>query len=291
MMWSKHNSKLQVSWDATSLSSFQQCPYKYYLTVINGWRKPYNVDIDFGSRYHHYRESYYRRYSESGDKETALRDTVRDLMRETWGWETGDTKKNRRTLLRAICWAAEEFDHPPVTKDSLEVSFGIPLGISSPYEEAYILCGYLDRQSEILGDKGFVEMKSTKNTLSSRKKLDYSPNTQVSIYSCASDIIWGVGRGFVEVCQTAVTFCRFMIIPISRQKSEREETWEEVKWWVKTAERCAEEGYWPRNENACGMFGGCEFREDVCSCPSQQRLGILKAGFKQEWWDPTLTRS
>lgn len=41
---------LQIAWDSTSLRLLMECPYKYYLTIIQGWRGS-GVDLEFGGLY------------------------------------------------------------------------------------------------------------------------------------------------------------------------------------------------------------------------------------------------
>src|SRR3990167_10167094 len=47
-MFSPANPKLQIAWDATSLYALMFCPTYYQRTIIEGWRLPGNVDLDFG---------------------------------------------------------------------------------------------------------------------------------------------------------------------------------------------------------------------------------------------------
>ena len=47
-MFSKHNPRLQIYWDATSLGALQKCPRYYQLSILEGWRRPENEHLDFG---------------------------------------------------------------------------------------------------------------------------------------------------------------------------------------------------------------------------------------------------
>lgn len=49
-MWSKHNPSLQLIWDATSLRALQQCPRRYFYSIVSGWReREEREDLTFGT--------------------------------------------------------------------------------------------------------------------------------------------------------------------------------------------------------------------------------------------------
>ena len=54
--WSRHNPKLQIALDGTSWDRLQRCARLYQLNVIEGWRKPENPHLDFGSMFQEARE-------------------------------------------------------------------------------------------------------------------------------------------------------------------------------------------------------------------------------------------
>ncbi len=57
--FSKTSLGVQIGWDSTSLDLLKTCPYKYYLTMICGWRsKSLSVDLYFGLLVHSTLELY-----------------------------------------------------------------------------------------------------------------------------------------------------------------------------------------------------------------------------------------
>ena len=69
---------LQVAWDSTSLGTFKECPYKYYLTMILG-RVPRDesVHLTFGAHYHKALEIYDHNRSQGKDHTAAQLEAVR----------------------------------------------------------------------------------------------------------------------------------------------------------------------------------------------------------------------
>src|SRR5215510_6557569 len=71
------NSQIQWAWDSTSLGWFKECPYKYYLHMIEGWRaKGESAHLDFGIFYHQALENYDRRLVEGMSHDDAVIDSV-----------------------------------------------------------------------------------------------------------------------------------------------------------------------------------------------------------------------
>jgi hypothetical protein len=59
-------------------------------------------------------------------------------------------------------------------------------------------------------------------------------------------------------------------------------------------ESCAQKGdslgtsperAWPQNDKACGLYGGCQFRE-ICGRSPMARKPIMDSTFKIRRWDP-----
>jgi hypothetical protein len=57
LMFSKHNPKLQTTWDSTSLGALQFCPRFYQYNILEGYRTE-SIDLDFGIFVHMGKEVY-----------------------------------------------------------------------------------------------------------------------------------------------------------------------------------------------------------------------------------------
>lgn len=73
------------AWDATALRCFQECPRKYQLNMIQGWRgSARNWDIEFGSLYHDCVELFDRERACGATKGDATNITMAHLLAATW---------------------------------------------------------------------------------------------------------------------------------------------------------------------------------------------------------------
>lgn len=76
--------KLQIGWDATSLSLLMTCPRKYQYTILENWRTPGNNDTDFGGFYASAVETFKKGTAGGLSGLDATRRAVEFLLRETW---------------------------------------------------------------------------------------------------------------------------------------------------------------------------------------------------------------
>jgi hypothetical protein len=81
--------------------------------------------------------------------------------------------------------------------------------------------------------------------------------------------------------------------PTYRSDEVIDEWLDDLEYHLANAEAFATANYWPQNDTACGMYGGCRFRE-VCSRPASVRERFLKSDFIQlapeERWNPLRSR-
>jgi hypothetical protein len=148
------STQIQFAWDSTSLGLLKECPRKYYLTMIEGWRgKGQSMHLTFGIEFHKALEEYDLHRAAGQDDEDATISAVTDLLIRTYGWETGDTKKNRDTLVRSVIWYLAEYkDDVAKTvilksgKPAVELSFRFETNFQVPGTDvSYMLSGHMDR--------------------------------------------------------------------------------------------------------------------------------------------------
>lgn len=73
------------AWDSTSLRCFMECPRKYQLSIVEGWRgNGSNIHLEFGSKYHECVELYDRLRSTGTAKDEATDATIDHLLKLTW---------------------------------------------------------------------------------------------------------------------------------------------------------------------------------------------------------------
>ncbi len=298
----------QKAWDATCLDAFIRCPRYYQRSILEGYRSGSDA-MQFGLHYHAAVEQLDHALidglsvAEALDRAMVffLEDTVtRDAKGKMTGqWETLDNRRTRWTGLRALIWYADEFGEGAVQPyqfpdgtHAVELSFSVPLPLDNPDGDPYILCGHMDGLTEFGQELYVRERKTTTATLSKYYFKRYSPNTQISVYDLIGNILFekfNIRGVMVEATQTGVTFTRFQRHLVPRPDETREEFLHDILHWVKQAEACARDGYWPMNQAACSLYGGCPYR-DTCSKAPSMRKRFLDAEFKQDFWDPTVER-
>ena len=317
---------LQLVWDSTSYSLFQACPFKYYLTIIQGIvPKQRSINLAFGIAWHSALERYHRLKAEGLDHERALLWTIAETyyrQLRTSGERTlyshgyheesvpdGSPQKNARTLCRTLVayldqYGKADYFHTlilPSGKAAVELSFCIPIP-STPFSWA----GHLDRI--VTTDEPLdlsqplpstvphiynSDYKTTASSLDANYFQQFSPDVQMSGYTFATQIIlpFPTKGTYVDAIKILVTGQEFARQLIPRSTSQLEEFVKGFLSDMKEAQRYAEEQDWPMRFTSCrGPYGDCQFRRSVCSKSPASRLGFLKADFEQRVWDPTLNR-
>lgn len=310
MSFSTSNPNLQIAWDATSLAAFRRCPRYYQLSILEGWRTKFeNDDITFGSLYHEALEKYDKARGNGISYSDALRLSVRHALvasgtRDASGvfhpWATDNPNKNRFTLIRSIVWYLCQFKDDvfetlklPDGRAAVELSFRIPLPLMAYTGEPYVLCGHLDRVVKDDPHAQVIDRKTTKTSLTTRYFERYNPDTQFTCYSVATRVMFGTEevRLVIDAVQLAVNFSRFMRGSTGRTKAQMDEWINDTLYWIQQAEACAKKGYYPMNDQACGLYGKCTYRDSVCSLDPAARSTFLKGKFEQkDRWDPLKIR-
>lgn len=354
------------AWDATALRMFMECPRKYQLGQLEGWRKVGNIDIEFGSLYHEAAEMFDKLLLAKWDQESASWEVYKHFAYKTMGLlETGylptwrctspdfvprktkvkagqsaevknmkrckraktaqyegghrdgehcpdcglptiddfemfcsNKNKNRDTLLRTIlfyCDTADDRVRPYLFPDgtpAVELSFRLPLPLASPDGTPYLLTGNMDGMVEFAGEVVPRERKTAKGTPGMYFFDRYAPDVQIDTYDLAawlyySDLLDPKPHGvMVEVTQCTASFTRIERQIVNVPEERRAEWLQELQWWIKTAEGCAKEKFWPKNTSACNMYGGCPFRRVCRMAPAQRARFFPGEMFEKRQWNP-----
>jgi len=302
------DSQIQYAWDSTSLGLLKACPRKYYLTMIEGWRKrDESMHLTFGIAYHKGLERYDIFRTQGSDHHEALIKVVQQCLCESgdrvldeqgvevWQpWETGNTKKNRETLVRSIIWYLEEYKNDAARtlvlangKPAVELSFRFDTGIHLGQGKNYILSGHMDRLVEFGGTHYVMDRKTTGSTLSGYYFDGYSPDNQMTLYTLASRIVYDmpVAGVIIDAAQVAVGFTAFSRGITMRTELQLDEWLEGFSDWMTTAAYYAEVQRWPMNEMSCNNYGACQFR-GVCNKDPRVRQSFLANDFHKVPWNP-----
>jgi len=322
--------RIQYVWDSTSLGMLKTCARLYQYQMIEGWTTRHaSVHLKFGILYHSALERFDRLRADGLSYEDAVRGTVRTLLESTWErtdashdpagveiparsapWESGDSYKNRATLLRSVIWYLTEFkDDPAATirlangKPAVELSFKMELdyGPSLGYlgydssvgnvNQPYILSGHIDRLVTFQGGVYVTDRKTTKSALGSHYFDQYTPDNQMTLYSLAAQVVYHapVKGVIIDAVQIGVGFARFGRGFAYRTPAQLDEWLADTRIRLREAEGYATDHYWPQNDKACSMYGGCPFRE-VCNKDPSVRKNFLAGNFEKNYWNPRKQR-
>lgn len=225
-------------------------------------------------------------------------------------WISDDKNKDRYTLVRLVAWYCDEqaenisegvfpYSFPNGTP-AVELSFKMPLpwqvhsgykinpsdGVPvAQYHEQYLLCGHLDSIVSFGEEKFIDDNKTTTKALTANYFLQYSPNIQVDVYDLAGSMLYpslAIKGVMIEGAQILQEGARFGIGIQYRTDALREELLQDIHYWLKQAERFAEDDYWPMNRASCYL---CQFKQ-VCSKDPAMRQQYLEANFEKRHWNP-----
>ena len=293
---------IQFALDNTSIALFKTCPRKYKLTILDGWNlKSMPLPLKFGIHFHSIMQTWHILKTSDTPKDEALLRVVRlaGLLGETL--HSGDNTRGKEQLLRSTIWYIETFWEDSARtvmlstgKPAVEYSFTLPF-FEHNGDQIY-LCGHLDRVVKWQGKVYTSDFKTTKYPLDSAFPAKFKPSGQFTLYSAATHIIADATQDLpaadgilLDAIQLGVNFNRYQryIVPFSLE--EIDEYLTGLRYWIIRLREAAEAGAFPANEEACGLYGGCVFRE-ICSHPPARREAYLRGHFKQSVWDPLQSR-
>lgn len=298
---------LQFAYDSVSLGLLKECPRKYLYTIIEGWIPALeSVHLTFGLHYHRAIEIYEHQkaagqtHNDAVDSSVdyCLRSTIVRLPNGKWRpWISDDPNKNRATLLRSVVWYLEQFEEDAARtillnngRPAVELSFRFEIPIKVDQQQA-MLCGHLDRLVEFNSQIWAMDHKTSKYSLSDDWFSLFNPDNQMSLYTLASQVVYEqpVKGVIISGAQILVNSSRFQRGFTIRHREELDEWLEEAGWYIKLGEAYARKSFWPKNDKACGHYGGCSFRS-ICSSSPVMREKLLQASFTRREWDPLQTR-
>jgi len=292
------------AWDSTMMKSAEKCPRYFQYKMIEGWQPARkSVHLVFGGHYAKALERYHRLRAEGLALDDALESVVLDCLRETWEtvgtrdgvpigkpWDSMDNTKTRETLIRSIIWYIDEFAEDPLAtvilpdgKAAAELSFTLAV------DNDILLCGHMDRLC-VQGDDVYVaDNKTTSSVINSRFFDQFSPDTQMSLYTFAGHAIYNLPvKGVViDGAQILVGGTRFERGFSFRTQEQLDEWYDMAMEMILRVNTYVKEDFFPMNPSSCGNYGGCEFRH-ICSRSPKQREAFLKGDFDRSGsvWNP-----
>lgn len=286
---------VQYAWDSTSLGYLKECPRKYYLTMLEGWRsKADSVHFTFGIHFHRGLELYDKAKAAGATEDEAQEAAFKIIFEETAGWNPDHPQKTRDTLLRSLVWYWETYrDDQAKTilladgSPAVELSFRLETEIPCTPDRNYILSGHMDRIVDFGGLRYIMDRKTTGGSLSSYYFNQYNPDNQITLYTLAGRAVYDIPvQGvMIDAAQIMVGFTTFARGITMRSNGQLEEWLTDLDTWFTTAAYYAERRHWPMNEKSCNNYGGCVFK-GICNQDPAVRESFLKTDFEKKYWNP-----
>lgn len=290
---------LQYAFDSTSLKYIETCHRKYWYKMVQGWSKKHNsVHLLFGGWYATALEHYYKHRALGDTSNAALCKVVREALEATWDPETGPwisdhNTKTRENLIRTIVWYVDQFENEKIEvvrladgRPAVEHSFTLPV------DDGILFAGHIDRLVNYADDLYVMDQKTTGSTLTPYYWDQFTPDTQVSMYTFAGKAIYNLPvRGMIiDAAQIAVGFSRFDRGFAFRSEGQLNEWYDSTMAHIRAIHESTARNFFPMNTTSCGNYGGCEFR-GICSKSPEVRERFLEGDFtKGEPWNPLKSR-
>lgn len=298
--FSKKNPLLQLVWDATSIGTFKECPRKYYLQVVRGYTtKQSALALDYGIALHEALEFFYRQKAAGKDFDQNVFETISLLMKHPLRKNIDsfeDSKRNSFTLVETVLSYLDFYKTEPcetmIFSDGtvgVELHFQFESGFETIEGEKISFAGHIDRLTK--QDLGIFisDHKTTVMPLTQFYFDQYNPDTQMTLYTIAGDIVFATPIKGVVVDAIDIKKGEFSRQLTLRTKEICEEWLAESELWFKVAEFYASRGVFPANDKSCNKYSGCPFKA-YCTAPRGLREQILQEDFVKRVWDPSKPR-
>lgn len=289
----------QWAWNASQLEPAKACARKYQYIREGYAPKGENIHLTFGGIYASALETFHKARAESADPIEAQRLAVSHALRTSFGKlnipeDVGGAVryKTRPNLIRSIVWYLEEFRNDPCKtiildsgKPAIELTFKFQVS-----DEVW-LTGHLDRVVDFQGDHYIQDQKTTGSSIGAFYFKRYTPNTQMSQYTMASQVVWHspVKGVMIDAAQIASGFTRFVRGFAFRTPEQTEEWLRDSLDTINKIWGYTLDGYYPQNDSACQLYGGCPFLE-VCSKSPQVRQQYLDGNYEKHFRNPLENR-
>lgn len=288
--------KQQVHWDSTSLGVLDTCPRYYELSIVRGWApRTMPIDLHFGILLHSGRERYYAARAKGSGHDDALHAALIWTFEATFDvetqrpWDSGDSNKNRLTLIRTLVWYADQWQDDPLETLTMQGRPAVELTVSAKLSGTpYVLWGHLDRAVSFQDKLWVSDLKTTKHTLDAGFYDRFTPDGQMSQYVWLARHALDIASAgiIVDAAQIAVTFSRFHRGIVSRSPEQQAEWERDVRFLLARNEEYVAQDYWPQNRKACFR---CSFRP-ICGRAPSVRERWLRADYTRRVWNPTVER-
>lgn len=289
--------------DSTAVTRFQECPRKYFYSMVLGYKKDDDAPwLSFGNAYHKFREVLELHWLADPSLANSPDYVIAALERATKYF-----KKHHKPIDKGSKWEFMNIDRLTQScmlaaqhwlREKKEKRI-IVLAIEQPFQiqldDGEIIAGRFDQTVDFSGKIWGRDFKtSSKNPSYYASSL--SPNDQFTRYTYAENKLVGwdendqsqrppVSGQLIEVIFGNKTLKPIIETYPAQRTKEEMLTWKKEQLHLhKLMRECREEDVWPMNTKSCNF---CEYRK-VCSASSESmQQSILKNNYRHEPWDCT----
>jgi len=289
-------------YDNTILSSYKDCPRRYFLRHKLGWRSEgITTPLAFGLAWHSGQDVAWK-HARSVSQQELPRLAMAAFL-ETWEEQGLPAEPSLEQLemlgMRNPSTAHEMYisyiaHRWPVLKEAKLLAIEQPFAVPLPEIEDVWYVGRLDKVIQYNGQTLVIEHKTTSEYKKDGGfKTDYVEgwfsDSQVKGYQFGGGLFYG---GNTQVWIDAALVHKtvhnaFRFIPIAHQTPLLLEWLADTREWIRKLNESNELKVWPKNENQCyHKFGRCQFLDICRTVVDPAKLDEPPPGYVEEFWQP-----
>ena len=287
--------------DNTQLSCYRECPRRFQLRHVLGWRGVGTaLPLSFGLSWHAAMDAVWK-YTGHGDKEDVLAAAMDEfiLTWESEGLSSHMTLEDieqlsPRTPMVAAEMLSRYYDQRyNVISNSKIVAVESPFAVPLPGVNDTWYVGRLDKCIDYNGQRLVIEHKTTtaykKDGGFQSSYIDsWAVDSQVKGYQYSGQLYYGASQVWVDSALVHKTVHdAFRFVPVSHSAPLLQEWITYTVEWISRIDRDIERNYFPKNETSCmGKYGPCSFLDICRTCSDPLQLDGPPAGYIEEFWLP-----
>lgn len=286
----KFEGNSQIIWDISSLNTFQTCPEKHRLSVIEGWKPSYldaSPAASWGKVYHSAMEKFdYCLWEDDSNIDRAIHEAIKTAATVGAHLQEGERGKNLTNIYRAVVWYAENWagrllkpitlhDGTPAIETRFEVT--LPTGKHR----------FSGRTDKICADEAgvlwVVDHKTTDSTLSNHYFRRFINDNQITgyIYALRRELGMPVAGFIIDACQNLVNSNTYARQTFDVTEAHINEWVEDAVYTIEKADECTTRGKWPHHFQGCFQYNGCPFI-NLCAKAPEFRQEFLLTNYERE---------
>jgi hypothetical protein len=284
------------------LSSYKDCPRKYYLRHILNWRSAgTSLPLTFGLAWHAAMDVVWQHAKQLSERE--LPEYALAKFLETWE-EQGlnaqlGLEEIEKMLPRTPSVALEMLRAYVNTRGrmlqeaevlAVEQPFAVPL-------PSMLDVWYVGKLDKIVRYNGQLLVLEHKTTTAYKKDGGFQTayvegwfsDSQVKGYQFGGALFFpGLKQVWVDAALVhKQVHNAFRFVPVEHGAPLLQEWIDDTRDWIGRVQRDYARGYFPKNENSCmGKFGACPYLDICRTTPKPQDLKAPPEGYLEERWEP-----